>query len=293
VVRKLETDLLEAGRSKPLVRKVLVSLGSILGEAVELGQTPRNAVRELRRNRRKGQDRRAEKRQKGKLKVGVHIPTPDEIKAILAHAKPRWRPLLVTAAFTGLRSSELRGLRWTDVDLKANEIHVRQRADCYREIGKPKTHASERTVPLPPSVTSILREWKLQSDFKKPEDFVFTTKEGRSLYHGHIIDYGHQPAQVAAGLVVQATDKQGKPLVDKNDKPKLRAKYTGLHALRHFYASWCLNRKKDGGLELPPKNVQERLGHTSIIMTVDLYGHLFARGDDSEELDQAAQLLLA
>jgi hypothetical protein len=43
-----------------------------------------------------------------------------------------------------------------------------------------------------------------------------------------------------------------------------RAKYPGLHALRHFYASWCINRRADGGLELPLKLVQARLGHVSI-----------------------------
>ena len=59
------------------------------------------------------------------------------------------------------------------------------------------------------------------------------------------------------------------------------AKYTGMHALRHFYASWCINRRADGGLELPAKVVQERLGHASIVMTLDTYSHLFPRGDDA------------
>ena len=62
-----------------------------------------------------------------------------------------------------------------------------------------------------------------------------------------------------------------------------KAKYTGMHALRHFYASWCINRTEDGGLGLPPKNVQERLGHASITITLDRYGHLF-KGDDPGEL---------
>jgi hypothetical protein len=52
-----------------------------------------------------------------------------------------------------------------------------------------------------------------------------------------------------------------------------KAKYTGVHALRHFYASWCINRRIDGGLELPLKLVQARLGHASIQMTADRYGH--------------------
>ena len=261
VVRKLEGDLLEAGRSKAMVRKVLVSLGSILADAQEQGLAARNAVRELRHNRRRGKERHAEKREKGKLKVGVDIPSPDEIKAILAHAKGRWRPFLVTAAFTGLRASELRGLRWCDVDLKANELHVRQRADRYRQIGKPKSHASERTVPLPPSVTNILREWKLESAYKKPEDFVFPNGKGGGEFHQHIIERGLKPTQVAAGVV----KKDG------------TAKYTGLHALRHFYASWCINRTKDGGLGLPPKNVQERLGHATITMTLDTLRTLVQR----------------
>jgi integrase len=54
-------------------------------------------------------------------------------------------------------------------------------------------------------------------------------------------------------------------MVDEKGEPK----YTGMHALRHFYASWCINRVKDGGLGLPPKNVQERLGHSNISMTLD------------------------
>ena len=72
-----------------------------------------------------------------------------------------------------------------------------------------------------------------------------------------------------------------------------RAKYTGLHALRHFYASWCINRRVDGGLELPLKLVQARLGHASISLTADCYGHLFPRGDDLEELAAAERSLLA
>ena len=86
----------------------------------------RNVVHDLIRSR-KGK-RNHEKRQKTKLKVGVDIPTPEEVAAIINHAKPRWRPIFVVAAFTGLRASELRGLRWEDVDLKKRELHVRQRA---------------------------------------------------------------------------------------------------------------------------------------------------------------------
>jgi len=72
-----------------------------------------------------------------------------------------------------------------------------------------------------------------------------------------------------------------------------KPKYTGLHCLRHFFASWCINRKVDGGLELPAKVVSERLGHSSISITLNTYGHLFPRGDDAAALAEAEAALLS
>lgn len=65
-----------------------------------------------------------------------------------------------------------------------------------------------------------------------------------------------------------------------------------MHALRHFYASWCINRPQDGGQGLPPKVVQERLGHATINLTMDTYSHLFPRGEDQDELAKAEFALL-
>ena len=109
-----------------MIRGMLGSLGALLGDAQERGLVIRNVVRERGRRRRgqPGQDRH-----KGKLKVGIDIPTPNEVRTLLAQAHGRWRPFLLTAIFSGLRASELRGLRWDDVDLKKGELHVRQRAD--------------------------------------------------------------------------------------------------------------------------------------------------------------------
>ncbi|MGO9629513.1 MAG: tyrosine-type recombinase/integrase [Xanthobacteraceae bacterium] len=263
-------------RSPAMVRKIRGSLGSILADAQERGLVARNVVRELRSNRRRGKEGRAERRQKGKLKVGVDIPTPDEIKRILGAASGRLRPLLMTAIFTGLRASELRGLRWDDVDLRRGELHVRQRADRYGVIGKPKSESAERAIPLGPQVLNALKEWKLACP-KGEAGLVFPNGIGRIESHANIINRVLIPLQLAASV----TDKHGK------------AKYTGLHALRHFYASWCLNRRADGGLELPAKVVQERLGHASIVMTLDRYGHLFPRDDDGTEMAAAEQNLLS
>jgi integrase len=251
----------------------------------------RNVVRDLRSRRKKGVERRADKRQKGKLKVGVDIPTPKEIKAIIEGLESHWRPILMTAIFTGLRASELRGLRWPDIDFKRAELHVHQRADRYNAIGAPKSEAGQRTVPIPPLLLGVLREWKLVCP-KGDLDLVFPTSSGSIHHHTNIVKQGLIPAQIRAGVTAPVLNEKGKPEKDEDGKPIITAKYTGLHALRHFYASWCINRRVDGGLELPPKSVQERLGHSSIVMTLDTYSHLFPRGEDNAELAAAERALL-
>jgi integrase len=273
MVRDFEDRLRLAGLSAAMIRKVLTNLGSLLGDAQERGLVARNVVRDLGSRRKKGAERRAERRSKGRLKAGVDIPLPGEIRAIVGALQGPWRPILLTAIFTGLRASELRGLRWCDVDLKNGELHVRQRADRYNVIGRPKSEAGERTVPLPPLVMNALKELKLATT---GDGIVFVSSRGHIRSYSNLVKYGFHPAQVAAGIVTAEGT----------------AKYTGLHALRHFYASWCINRREDGGLGLTPKLVQERLGHSTIGMTFDVYGHLFPRGDDGSELAAAEKSLL-
>lgn len=296
-VRAFEDQMRDEGRSPAMVRKVLVSLGSLLADAQERGLCSRNAVRDMRGGR-GAADTRQQKRGKAKLRPGVDLPLPTEIKAIVGALSGRWRPLLLTAIFTGLRASELRGLPWSAIDLDKRELHVHQRADRYNKIGRPKSEAGERKVPLPAIVINALREWRLtcprRNTGRKDEagqpirvlDLVFPNGEGNVESLGNIINRGLIPAQIRAGISAE-TDE-----LDKRGQPILVAKYTGMHSLRHFYASWCINSREDGGLGLQPKAVQERLGHSSIVMTMDVYGHLFPRGDDTDELAAAEEALL-
>jgi integrase len=280
LVRGFEDRLAADGCSPVMVRKARRVLGSVIADAQERGLVAQNVVRSLRTSRR-GQGARLDRRRNGKLKVGIDIPSPAEMRAIVAalatlDEAPRFRPLLLTAIFTGLRASELRGLKWADADLKRGQIHVRQRADRYGKIGRTKSEAGERTVPLPPSVVAALREHKLACP-NGELGLAFPNSKGNVDHRNTIVDHGLHPAQIAAGVV----DEHG------------GAKYKGLHALRHFYASWCINRRVDGGLELPLKVVQARLGHASIQMTADTYGHLFPSGDDGAELAAAEKAFLA
>src|SRR5262249_48358234 len=153
---------------------------------------------------------RAERRQKGRLQVGIDIPTPAEIRAVIAAlTQPElatWRPMLLTFIFAGLRASELRGLRWDDVDLKRNEVHVRQRADCYNAIGRPKSETSERTIPLPPIVVNALRQHRLACP-KSELGLVFPDSDGNVAGYNHLTRHGLYPILIAAGVA----DADGQP----------------------------------------------------------------------------------
>jgi len=260
-------DDLLATMSRAMARKVMSSLKSLLKDAQRRGTVAQNVALAVKRID-------ADKRGEYRLKVGVDIPTGDEIKAMLGAAEPRARPLMLTAIFTGLRSSELRGLRWSDVDFKCSELHVRQRADRYGVIGKPKSAAGHRTVPLGPMVLNVLREWKLACP-KGEHNLVFPTPSGGISLHNNVVR-----ALTASVRAARLSAAKGKP------------KYTGPHALRHFFASWCINPLDREGQGLPPKVVQHLLGHSTLAMTMDTYGHLFPADEDAHKRLAAAESAL-
>jgi integrase len=122
-------------------------------------------------------------------------------------------------------------------------------------------------------VVNVLREWKLACP-KGDLNLVFPASNGRVTPY-QTLRWKFDAVQVAAGIA-----------------PSIAEPKYGLHSLRHFFASWCINQRSDGGLGLPIKAVQERLGHSSIQMTGDVYGHLFPALDDGAELAQAERALI-
>ena len=266
-------------RSPAMVRKVTTSLSSLIANALERGKVGHNVVRSMATNRRL----KVEKRQKQKLVVGRDIPTPDEIDALLqSTTDARWRAFFLMAIRCGLRASELRGLRWQDIDFKKSELHVVQRADAHNKIGNPKSADSQRSVPIPPKTLAALREWKTQCPkLDGRPHFAFPNGMGHVENHSNLIDRGLIPSWVKAGVTVPLLDAAGKPTFGDAGKPVVTAKYTGLHSLRHYFASWCLARPPVGiGLNL--KEVSSRIGHSSIQITADTYAHLLPRDDTAE-----------
>jgi integrase len=254
---QFRNTLVKEGRSAAMLRGVTTSLGAILANAVSLGKVSRNVVREQSRSNRHS---RLAKRHERHLEIGTDIPTKDEIRAMLQHAQGKWRALLVTAIFTGLRASELRGLRWADVDLEKGVLRVTQRADRWNTIGSPKSDAGKREVPLAPLVVNTLKEWKLACPTGSL-DLVFPNTKGRVDNLPNMHRRGLGMVQVAAGI--------------STDPP--HPKYS-LHALRHCAASLFIEQG------FTPKRVQSLMGHSSITVTFDTYGHLFP----SQETDKVA-----
>jgi integrase len=262
--------------SRPLAKKVLTSLKAVLrksrrGHLVDGVSIKSNGSR--------------------KLEVGRDIPTREEVQLIIEHSRGKWRAMNIVFALCGLRAGELRALRWQDVDMDGRKLHVRVRADMWRELGEPKSEASERTIPIGAIVANALRAWRAEcpaSDL----DLVFPSEMGGILAGSKLPQYHLWPPQMVAGLTVPATYKDGRPKLDPYGRQAMAPKYPGSHALRHFYASWLINRKEEGGMGLPPLMVKERMGHSDIRITMNTYSHLFP-GDDGKEQDEAEQALLA
>lgn len=252
-------ELRDNGRSLAMRRKVLTSLKSLVSHAQGRGLVAQNAARSVRL--------KGKAREEGhEMRAGVELPTKSELRAMMDNAPPRWRPFVVTAIFTGMRASELRGLRWEDVDLDVGVIHVRQRADQWGHMGPPKSKAGRRDIPLGPMVISTLKEWRLACP-TGTLGLVFPNNRGKVESLTNIAKRVFRPLQTDNGI----TKETGAP------------KY-GPHALRHAAASLFIEQ----GWQ--PKKVQTVLGHASIQMTFDLYGKLFT---DQEGDRQAMQKLEA
>ncbi len=214
-VNQFRDQLLDAGRSPNMVKRVLKSLAALVAEAQGRGLVATNAVRDVTRQRNKG------------TKAKPVMPTQAELQAIVAATPDRWRPLILTALLAGLRSSELRGLQWCDVDFQRNTLGIRRRADRYNNIGPPKSEAGTRDVPLSLMLANTLKAWRLACP-KGQLDLVFPNGAGKIETHANLLHRVFWPIQVKAGVTVMVDGKDGEKVPD--------AKYS-LHALRHACAA--------------------------------------------------------
>jgi len=279
-VNAFADQLRDGDRSADMMKRVIRSLGAIFREARRRGLSALAPTEGLELDLPERDDPRPV------------IPTKPELQAIIAEATGRksriWRALVLVAVFCGLRASELRGLRWVDVDFDARQINVNQRADIYHKIGKLKSKAAYRSIPCPSLVLNALREWKLQCP-KGDLGLVFPNGSGKVEALSNIMQRGFNPIQIAAGVTAlqAALDDSDKPIINNAGEPVMRevGKY-GMHALRHACASLWIEAGKN------PKAIQTLMGHSTIQMTYDVYGHLFADADGDQKTAEDIQVKL-
>ncbi len=192
----------------------------------------------------------------------VPVLTAEQLRRLLLAVKPAYRPMLVTAVGTGLRQAELFGVRRARIDFLRRTLAVEEQIICGK--GRPpaltstlKTPSARRRLPLPTAVVNVLaHELEVDPD----RDVMFLTSRSGSLWRrSHFNAQVWKPALRAAGLDVTL----------------------GLHVLRHTYASHMI------AAGLHPRVIMARMGHASIVETMNTYGHLFPDGDEAtrEALD--------
>jgi integrase len=184
-------------------------------------------------------------RQSAKRRRAPTVLMPDEIKAILDNLSIRERTLVLLAVSTGLRQSELFGLKWGDIDLVQGTMNV-TRSIVYGVVGPCKTESSQKPVPVHPLLADALSDWRKQCAYTKPDDWVFASKRhrGRRPYWGQAILRKYL-RPVAQRLGIQ--------------------KCIGWHTFRHTYSTLL----RSVGTEF--KVMQELLRHSTLRSTLDIY----------------------
>ena len=182
----------------------------------------------------------------------------DGVRKFLSVAEStRWYPIVYLALFTGLRRSELLALRWDDVDLDLGRLYVNRSVHRLRDgsivFRSPKSAKGRRMVALPPSASLMLREHRESETVR------------RLLVEGGPVT-GHQ-------LLFARIDGTPVPPDSLTQAWGMLAKKAGfqgirLHDARHTHATLLLKQ------DVHPKIVQERLGHSTIATTLDIYSHV-------------------
>jgi integrase len=172
----------------------------------------------------------------------LHI---DEIKQLLDNVAFLPRLLIFLDVTTGLRQSELFGLRWSDLDFDSGEINV-VRSVVHGVISRCKTESSSKPIPMTPILAEMLKEWRKVTRFPALDDWVFASKRAK----------GRRPIW---GQSIMR--KQIHPAVEK-----LRIqKRIGWHTFRHSYSSLLRHLGTDIKVQ------QDLLRHSSARLTLDTY----------------------
>jgi integrase len=244
-IQRFYADKMATGLSPRSVRYLHATLRRALVFAVKWGAVPRNVA--------------ADADPPALVRRELHPPSPLDIARLLDAATERGNrlaPLWTVAAYSGCRLGELLGLQWRDVDLAAGALSVRRtlqrvhdRLPVYVE---PKTSRSRRTIILPSEAIEALRSWRARqaeerlaaAAYYAEYDLVFTSSLGTPLSARNV-------------------QRDFKAALSHAELPRS----IRIHDLRHFAATVML------AAGVHPKVASERLGHSQVGITLDLYTH--------------------
>jgi integrase len=234
-LRKIE----RANATKARIRNLMSAL---FNHAIRWEFTDRNPIT--------GPVRGSGVRQSSKREHIPEILEIEEMRALLAELGLRERVLVFLDMVTGLRRGELTGLQWGDVDFQNLLLRV-ERSVVDLVVGKCKTEASKKPVPIDEYLAQDLREWYRHAPCVGPEDWIFASTSNRAgrnrgqhpLYLSSVMRYHIQPAALRAGI----------------------AKKLSWHMFRHSFSTLLKANGED------VKTVQELLRHASSRITLDVY----------------------
>ena len=189
-------------------------------------------------------------RQSSKREKVPDILEVEEIQSIVAELDLRERVLVFLDMASGLRRGELAGLKWMDFDFDRLDANV-QRSVVDQVVGRCKTEASQKRIPLDKFTAKDLLAWYAETPFRKPEDFVFATASNRAgkkrgtqpLWLSTVMRYHIQPVVKRLGITKRVT----------------------WHTFRRTYSTLLQSNRED------VKVVQELLRHGSAKVTLDVY----------------------
>lgn len=280
-----DKDLLGGGRSRAMTKKVLTALSSICREAVTdelLGVNPCVGVQIVTSARHRKRIeipdkaavqalvRRAQEwtAAAGRLDVGG---AQMSVRPYITVPRALWfYTLLRFIVSTGVRLSEARGAAMAGLNLDRQTFEVLQRADERNRIGPVKSGAGRRVLELSDGLCADLEAWLRVAPGKT---LLFGNSGDRPEAAQIIYRRFWMPLLVELGFAAKEPGPNGK-----------RETQFGVHDLRHFHASLMIER----GMQ--PKPLQEHMGHSSITMTMDVYGHLFT---DETARAQRRKLIVA
>lgn len=234
MIERFISELLSTGLSPKTVGYYLKTLKLVLKQGIIWGYLSRNPSEFV-------------KSPKVTAIRETNFLTPEEMQALIDAALPKHKALIAMACLTGIRQGELLALSWDDIDFRSNRIHIK-RAVSSRKIQEPKSQYSRRVINVPETLIGMLKEHRVRLLVELPENpdnLVFPNERGHLMDHSSLLRYIFWPTLRRAGL------------------PKIR-----FHDLRHSFASMLIHRGEN------IKYVQRVLGHSSVQITLDIYGHL-------------------